>query len=279
MNPILIAAFAVAAIGVICAVMLTVASKVMHVPVDERVEQVREVLPGANCGACGFAGCDGYAAALCDGDTASNLCVPGGDPVSRRISGILGIAFQDVNEQVAAVRCGGGWGARKNKMEYDGLKSCAAAKMYFGGAGACPYGCIGFGDCANICPEGAICMEDGIARVNLDLCKGCGTCAKVCPNNLIWIHDDAIATLLICSSHDKGADVRRNCTAGCIGCRKCERECAEGAIEMQNNLAVIDYEKCTGCGRCAEVCTTQCMKIALFNRGKFAMDQVLSAKK
>ncbi|MDR3311321.1 MAG: RnfABCDGE type electron transport complex subunit B [Oscillospiraceae bacterium] len=277
MNPILLAVLSVAAIGAVCAVLLVAASKLMYVRVDERVAQIRDTLPGANCGACGFTGCDGYSKALADGDAETNLCVPGGDAVSREISGILGVGYKDVLEMVAAVRCGGAPDVRGDKMEYDGITTCAAAKMYYGGAASCQYGCIGYGDCAAQCPTGAICIEDGIARVNLKLCAGCGMCARVCPNNLIWIHDDTITTLMICSSHDKGADTRRKCSAGCIACRKCEHECPVGAISMDNNLAVIDYSVCIGCGRCAEVCTTKCMKIALFTN-KARIDATKAAK-
>jgi len=269
MNPIVFAVVSVSGIGLAAAVLLVIASKFMSVPVDKRQEELRALLPGANCGACGFTGCDGYAQALADGSAETNLCVPGADPVSLAISEYLGTEYLDVIEKVAVVRCGGNCAARAEKMNYDGVKTCAAAKLYYGGSGACQYGCIGFGDCATVCPNGAICIEDGVARVNISLCGGCGSCAKICPNNIIWTHDDTITTLLICSSHDKGADVRKKCSAGCIGCQRCVRECPVSAIHMENNLAVIDYSQCTGCGLCAEVCTTKCIKLALFtNKGR-----------
>jgi len=266
MSPILTAVISVTAIGAICGILLTVASKVMYVYEDPRVSQLRDILPGANCGACGYAGCDGYAAALTQGGVETNLCVPGADTVSYNISQILGSEYKDVIEQVAAVRCGGSCEARGVKMDYDGLKSCAAAKMYYSGSGACTYGCMGFGDCAAVCPNGAICIKDGVARVKIELCGGCGQCAKICPNKLIWIHDDTISTLVICSSQEKGADVRKKCKSGCIACRKCERECPVSAVKIENNLAVIDYGACIGCGKCAEVCTTKCIKMAIFSR-------------
>jgi Na+-translocating ferredoxin:NAD+ oxidoreductase RNF subunit RnfB len=266
MNPVLLAVAAVAAIGIICAVMLTVASKVMAVRTDERADTIRDVLPGANCGACGFAGCDGYAAALIrEGGARTNLCVPGGDAVSRQISEILGVPFVDVVEQIAVVHCGGADGVAKQKMEYDGVKSCAAAKLYYGGAWACPYGCIGFGDCARVCPNGAICIEDGVARVNTRLCTGCGLCARTCPNGLITTLADTVTTIVTCHSAEKGADVRSKCSNGCLACKKCERECPSGAILVTDNLAVIDYEKCSGCGHCAEACVTHCIKVANFS--------------
>ena len=157
MNRIVIAVLVVAVIGLLCAVMLTIASKFMAVEVDERIPMVRECLPGANCGACGFAGCDGYAAALVeDPDLSVSLCVPGGATASANIGKVLGREAGDVAKQVAEVRCSGTCDATSVKMDYKGLESCAAAKLLFGGTGKCVYGCIGLGDCAQVCPVGAI---------------------------------------------------------------------------------------------------------------------------
>ncbi|MDR0905354.1 MAG: RnfABCDGE type electron transport complex subunit B [Oscillospiraceae bacterium] len=265
MNPILFAILAVAAIGAICAVMLTVASKVMYVHTDEREADLRDCLPGANCGSCGYAGCDGYAAALVGGDAKTNLCVPGGDDVSRQISDILGVPFEDVIEQVAICHCGGSYDVSEKKLEYQGIMTCAAAKTLYGGESACAYGCLGYGDCAVVCPNNAVCIEDGVARINPRRCIGCGACARVCPNKIISTVPDTVRVIIKCSSCDKGADVRKKCEVGCIGCRKCEKECPESAITVTNNLAVIDYDKCSGCGHCAEVCTTKCIKAADFS--------------
>ncbi|MDR3278183.1 MAG: RnfABCDGE type electron transport complex subunit B, partial [Oscillospiraceae bacterium] len=217
------------------------------------------------CGACGFAGCDGYAAALIEGEgVKTNLCVPGGDAVAQGISEILGVAFEDVVEQIAVVHCGGSKSVAARKAAYQGVQSCAAAKLVYGGENACPFGCIGLGDCAAICPNGAIRIEDGIARIDTRRCTGCGMCAKVCPNRIIYTEADTITTVVTCCSTEKGAVTRKKCTHGCIGCKKCERECPAQAITVTNNLAKIDYEKCTGCGHCAEVCTTKCIEQASF---------------
>jgi RnfABCDGE-type electron transport complex B subunit len=265
---ILLSIAAVSAIGLICAVMLTVASKVMAVEEDERASLIRDVLPGANCGACGFAGCDGYAEALAGGDTKPNLCVPGSDAVSKQISDILGVEYAEVVERVAVCQCGGSEGIGSQKMEYSGIKTCAAAKTLYGGANACRYGCIGYGDCANVCPNGAICIEGGIARINTRLCTGCGLCARTCPNGIITTLADSVTTVVTCRSREKGAVVRQKCSNGCIACQRCVRECTAEAISVVDNLAVIDYEKCSGCGHCAEVCTTKCIKVANF-KGMF----------
>ena len=259
MNGITFAIIAVSAIGIICAVLLAVASKVMAVKEDERFPALRECLPGANCGACGYAGCDGYAHALVEGGVKTNLCVPGGDAVSRKLSDLLGVGFEDVVEQVAVIKCKGDCNFTSDKMEYYGMKSCAAAKLLYGGMGKCTYGCIGLGDCASACPNNAICLENGIAHVDTRKCSGCGICTRTCPNKLISLMSDEEKVLVTCSNHEKGAVTRQKCSHGCIGCRKCVKECPVEAITVENCLAIIDYGKCINCGHCAEICTTGCI--------------------
>ncbi len=266
MEQILTAVIPVVIIGIICAAVLVIASKLMAVKEDERFPKIRGCLPGANCGACGFAGCDGYAKALCDDpDTATNLCVPGADSVSRQLSELLGREFADVVEQVAVVHCSGDCTRTQDKVDYKGIESCKAAKLLYGGKGSCTYGCLGLGDCAAACPQSAICIVDGVARVNQRSCIGCGICTKTCPNHLISLVADVEKVVVTCSNKDKGAVTRKVCSNGCIGCKKCERVCPNGAITVTDNLAVIDYEKCTGCpdfGICAKNCTTGCIMIS-----------------
>ena len=260
MELILTAVIPVVIIGIICAAVLVTASKLMAVKENEKIPVIRECLPGANCGACGFAGCDGYAKALAETEgTATNLCVPGGDAVSKRISEILGVEYADVVEKVATIHCGGDCSYTQDRVEYSGINSCAAAKLIFGSKGECPYGCMGLGDCASVCPNNAICIENGIAHVDTRACIGCGLCAKTCPNHLITLMDDVERVVVMCSNKDKGAVTRKACKNGCIGCKKCEKVCPLGAIKVTDNLAVIDYEKCTDCpdfGICARECTT-----------------------
>lgn len=255
MNTIILAVVSVTAIGIICAVMLAVASKFMAVEVDETFAEIRGCLPGANCGACGYAGCDGYAHALAEEEgIKTNLCVPGADAVSKQISDILGVAFEDVVEKVAVVCCHGDCNATENKQDYQGLPGCAAAKLFFGGVGSCTFGCMGLGDCAAVCPNNAICIENGLAHIDTRKCTGCGLCAKTCPNHVISIMSDVEVMVVECNNTEKGAVARKKCSRACIGCKKCEKECPAGAITVTNNLAHIDYEKCTDCGHCAEVC-------------------------
>lgn len=254
---ILIPIVAVTTIGLLCAVMLGAASKFMAVHEDETFIKIRECLPGANCGACGYAGCDGYAHALAGNSSVkTNLCVPGADAAAAQIAAVLGVEAEDVVEQVAYVGCGG---CESRKHEYQGIANCAGANLLYGGDGACSFGCLGYGDCARVCPKEAICVDGGMARINPALCVGCGLCAKACPNHLIRVVPATVKPLVHCSNTDKGASTRKVCSHGCIGCKKCERECPAGAIAVANNCAAIDYSKCTNCGHCAEICTTGCI--------------------
>lgn len=258
---ILIPILAVTIIGLICGVGLSVASSIMAVQEDERFPAIRECLPGANCGACGFTGCDGYAKALLEPGTKTNLCVPGAGPVAQKLSEVLGVEAEGVVEKKAVVHCGGSCQATSVEHDYRGIQSCAAAKLFFGGAGSCVFGCVGLGDCQKVCPHDAICLNKGIAAVDPRVCVGCGICANTCPQKIIELVPAVTPTIVRCSNHQKGASTRKVCPDGCIGCKKCEKLCEQGAIVVENNLAVIDYSKCTGCGKCVEGCTTGCLTL------------------
>ena len=159
-------------------------------------------------------------------------------------------------EQVAVIKCRGDCSFTSDKMDYYGMQSCAAAKLLYGGTGKCTFGCIGLGDCANVCPNGAICLENGIAHVDTRRCTGCGMCTKTCPNHLISLMSDTEKMLVTCSNTEKGAITRQKCSHGCIGCQKCAKTCQQEAIIIEKNLARIDYEKCIDCGDCARACPT-----------------------
>lgn len=253
---VLVAAGVLFSVSLVAALLLTLASRVFAVKTDDRIPAVRACLPGANCGACGFAGCDGYAEALVLRDAKTNLCIPGADKVAADIAALLGKEAEDVVEQVAVVACDGNCNARLARNTYAGIESCAAAKMQFGGPSACAYGCIGYGDCVAVCPQNAICITDGIARIDSRACVGCGKCATVCPQSVIKMFPDVRRTLVLCQSHDMGAATRKVCKNGCIGCKKCEKLCPHGAVTVVDNLAVIDYEKCENCHACVKVCPT-----------------------
>ena len=260
MSPVILAILVLCGVGAVCALLLVVASKYMAVPVDEKFPALRECLPGANCGACGYAGCDGYANALASGEeTKTNKCIPGADAVGKMLSDALGVEFEDVVEHASIVCCRGNCEVTAKKAEFQGAKSCAAAKLLFGGDGVCQYACLGYGDCIAVCPEGGIKIVDGIAEIDAAHCVGCGVCVKVCPQHVIACLPTVTPAKVLCSSRDKGAAVTKKCSAGCIGCGLCVKKCPAEAIHLENNLAVIDYEKCTGCGTCKEVCPKKCI--------------------
>ena len=266
MNPILLATLVVVAIGAVCAVVLVLASRFFYVKEDETAKQLRECLPGANCGACGYPGCDGYAKALSEGSCKkTNLCIPGGDGAARQLSEILGVEFEDVVEKVAVVHCLGDCEHTSHRMEYVGVSTCEAAKLMYGGSGKCVYGCLGLGDCMKVCPNDAICIEKGIAHIDTRKCVGCGLCATVCPRGLITVMDDVERVMVTCNNQERGAIARKKCTNACIGCKMCEKNCPKGAIKVENNLARIDYSLCEACDTCAKVCPTGCIYIADFS--------------
>lgn len=264
MKDILIALGVVAAVGLLAGVLLALLSKLFAVPEDEKVKKIRSCLPGANCGACGYKGCDDYAVAL-SGGAEANLCVPGGKDTADALGELLGIEVEAPKEVVAYVHCNGNCEATAKKADYDGVQSCRAAAMLYGGPDDCKYGCMGFGDCAAVCPVQAICLKDGIAHVDSGVCIGCGKCEKACPKHIISLVPKNAGTAVMCSNRDKGADARKSCKNACIGCKKCERTCPHGAIAVADNLARIDYEKCTGCGACAEACPTGCLHSVIVN--------------
>ena len=256
MNPILLAIILVASIGLIAGLGLAIASVVMAVPKDEKAEAIRACLPGANCGACGFSGCDGYAAALAKGETTeTNRCAPGGNDVAKEVAKVLGVDAGEVKPMAAVVHCNGTSENSKMKLNYQGVQSCAMAAQLFGGPKECVYGCLGFGDCVEACPYDAIQICDGVARVNPLLCRACKKCVATCPKGLIELVPlyEAKAAVL-CKNHNKGAFTRKECKVGCIGCMKCTKVCEHDAIKVENNTAHVDYDKCVGCGKCEEAC-------------------------
>ena len=263
MNSILVPILAVTVIGLICGLLLAVASVVMEVKVDERITAVRECLPGANCGSCGYTGCDGYAKAVVEAGAKTNLCIPGADTAAKAIAAVMGVEAEEVLPMTAVVCCRGDCDHTHKKYVYQGLNSCQGAKQFYGGEGECVYGCLGHGDCMNVCPNGAIRIENGIAQIDPYICTGCGICSKVCPNQVIHVVPSASTIAVLCSNTEPGAGARKACSHACIGWRRCERECPEGAITVRNNLASINYDKCVSCGICAETCPTGAAQVRL----------------
>lgn len=255
MTGIIIAAAVVGGTGLLIGLLLGVAGKKFAVEVDEREIAVRAELPGNNCGGCGFPGCDGLAAAIAAGTAPVNGCPVGGPDVAKKIGAIMGQEVEEGVRKVAFVKCGGDCTRAKEKFIYDGIEDCSLMNLIPGGGSkACQYGCLGYGSCVKACSFGAISIVDGIAVVDKDKCKACGKCTAVCPRKLIEMIPYDQTVKVHCSSQDKGKAVIDACAIGCIGCKKCEKNCPAGAITVENNVAHIDYEKCTNCGKCKEMC-------------------------
>lgn len=253
MTPVLV----VAAMGLVCASLLVFASKIFAVKVDERVTKVRECLPGANCGGCGFAGCDDYAANLVEDESLPcTKCAPGGAGAAEAIAEILGRSAGSSEPQVAQVSCNGVCDKSRTDHIWQGMQSCKGAKGWFTSPNACMYGCIGLGDCVKECAFDAIGIIDGVARVNRENCVACGMCVKACPQSIIDLVPKKNQVHVLCSSTDKGAVARKNCDNACIGCMKCTKVCNFDAIHVEDNLARIDQSKCKSCGLCVLECPT-----------------------
>lgn len=255
MSGIILAAVTVGVVGLIVGFLLVTAGEKFKVEVDEKEVAVRAQLPGNNCGGCGYPGCDGLAAAIAKGEAPVNACPVGGPPVAAKISAVMGVEAQASEKKVAFVKCAGDCDHAKDKSNYIGMQDCRATAAIPGrGAKKCLNGCMGFGTCVKACQFDAIHVINGVAVVDREKCVGCGKCASVCPNGLIQLIPDSAAYVVQCSSQEKGKAVKEACSAGCMGCTACVKQCEFEAIAMNGNVAVIDQEKCQKCGKCAEKC-------------------------
>ena len=259
---IIIAAVVVGVVGIVIGVLLGVASEKFKVEVDEREVLVRAELPGNNCGGCGYAGCDALAKAIVEGKAAVNRCPVGGTAVGDKIAAIMGVSAGSAEKKVAFVKCKGTCDKANQQYNYYGIDDCVKITAAVPGAGskACTYGCLGSGSCVKACQFDAIHVVDGVAVVDKEKCVACGKCVATCPRGLIELVPYSAEHLVQCNSHDKGPDVRKKCDAGCIGCTLCTKQCENDAVHMDNNLAVIDYSKCTNCGKCAAKCPAKVIK-------------------
>ena len=232
-------------------------SKKFTVKKDPKIDEVLNVLPGANCGACGYVSCKAYAeAVVMNKDVAVDLCVLGQDEVDEEVAKIVGREAGEKKIQlVAQLKCAGGKEEAKTKYTYKGVETCKAASLLAKGPKACSYGCIGFGDCVKVCEFGALSMgENGLRVVDKEKCTACGACVKECPKKLFRLVPKAKKVHVLCNSKDPGKIVTKVCKVGCIACKLCEKECPADAIHIEDNLAEIDYPKCTMCGKCVTVC-------------------------
>lgn len=260
MNPIVIAIIVVGVLGLAASLILALAGKLLYVPSNEKALEIEEILPGVNCGACGYAGCAAYATAVATGQAATNLCIPGGDKTAQKVAALMGEEAGDVIEMVANVACHGAYDATHDKYEYAGVMSCAACDQLHQGRSVCSWGCLGFGDCVTACQYDAISVKNGVAQTDYAKCTGCGACAAKCPKGLIQLVPRTTQTIVVCSNRDRGNITRKNCIRGCIGCMRCERICPNEAIRVHDNLAAVDFEKCQQCGQCVLECPTNAIE-------------------
>ena len=252
---ILTAAAVIGVIGIIIGLLLGLAAKIFEVKVDEKEVAVRELLPGNNCGGCGYPGCDGLAHAIAQGQAPVNGCPVGGASVGEQIAAVMGVDAGSAEKQIAFVKCSGTCDKAENKFNYYGITDCRQAMSIPGqGAKSCAQGCLGLGSCERECPFDAIHVINGVAHVEEEKCVSCGKCVAICPKNIIEIVPYKATQKVACSSNEKGKDVKAVCAAGCIGCSMCVRVCENDAVHVENNLAKIDYSKCIQCGKCADKC-------------------------
>lgn len=237
------------------AMLLSVSYRFLSVKGDPKLELFMSILPGANCGACGCAGCLGFAETLVKGTAEPTGCLAGGPAVAARLAEAMGISVKAQEELVAFVACRAGRKIAKMKYDYVGVDNCQAANLLFGGDKCCDYGCLGLGSCVRVCPFDAITTtKEGLAIVDSAKCRSCQKCVKACPRKLISMVPKNQTVLIACKNLDKGKKAKEVCSIACIACRICEKNCPAKAITVVNNLAVIDYAKCAPCGVCVEKC-------------------------
>lgn len=253
-------AIIIAAISGVLAFFLAFLGQKMAVERDARIDDVKRHLSGANCGGCGYAGCDAFAEALVKGETTLDKCNATSKQGKENIGKILNLSVADSKKTVAVVHCNGG-NACKNKFDYQGYGDCQSAELLAGGNKACEVGCMGLGSCVEECKYNAITVDKdkAVAKVDYKHCTSCGACVSACPKKLISRIPADAAVYVACSNLCRGKEVMGVCEKGCIGCGRCEKNCPTGAIKLSNNLAVIDYDLCIKCGNCIDVCPRKCI--------------------
>lgn len=260
MDPIILqSTLWIGGIGLVSAVALAIAEKYLSVPEDTRVGKVTELLPGINCGGCGFAGCADYARAIVLHGAEGNLCAPGGATCANAIAAFLGKAAASLERRTALVLCCGDDTETTRRAAYNGINDCAAAQATAGGDKGCTYGCLGYGTCGRVCPVNAITIQKGLAKVDKNICIACGRCVTACPRKLIKLVPAAASIHVLCNSKDKGPALKKVCGTGCIACRMCTK-LSDGAITMDGFLAVVDYSKPLTNEETITKCPTHCIR-------------------
>ncbi len=238
---------------------LAFAAKKFAVKKDPRVEQVREVLASAHCGACGYAGCEQYAEAVVSNpDVSPNLCTPGGAKTAELVAMITGKKAEAAEPIFSRIMCRGDWRKSVKRFKYEGIEDCRAVILAGGGDKACVYGCLGYATCVRACPFDALHMnEDHLPVVDITKCTGCRKCEAACPKKVIEILPAGKAVVVTCHSRDRGAETRKNCQVGCIACGVCVKICPFDAAKVEDSLSRIDMDKCRVCGLCVKKCPTK----------------------
>lgn len=270
-------------VGTFFGVALAAAARRFHVPVDPAIEAVRDNLPSANCGACGFAGCQSYAEKVVDDPgVAPSLCTPGGKDVALSIGELTGKSVGEIKEEVATLRCAGTKQVAFEQAQYDGIRSCAAATLAFGGPKACKYGCLGLGDCVQVCAFDAIAPNGlGIVAIDAAKCTGCGLCVLACPKETLEMVPRQQRVILACTTRDKAKNVKSACTVGCTQCQQCIRKCPAKAIEFDGRGVIkVDHQACRDYGEnCNEICVEVCPTYILHRPGMVPVAERKKVKK
>lgn len=254
MSIIWISAGVIAAIGLVMGLMLAVAGRIFSVERDARIDAVRALLPGANCGGCGFPGCDGLASAIVLEGASPVACTVNAAENTRQIAQLMGVDAGGLKPLVAHVHCRGNRENAPLSFSYQGVPDCRAVAAIDDGVKSCPFSCLGYGNCVRVCPAGAIQIIDGLSVIDPEKCITCGKCVAECPRHIIRLDPADSPVRVDCSNVLKGRLVTDNCRVGCIGCGLCERACEYGAVKLVNDLPVFDYDKCVGCMACARAC-------------------------
>ncbi len=272
------------AIGVLSAVILYFVSQKFKVYEDPRIDEVEKILPGANCGGCGYAGCRSMAENIVKSDTMEGFnCPVGGATIMSAVAEHLGRTVEESEPMIAVVRCNGTCENRPRLNEYDGVKRCSVASALYAGETNCSYGCLGFGDCVEACKFDAIKInpETGIPEVDEDKCVACGACVAACPKSIIELRKKGPKDRRVyvsCVNKDKGATAMKACKVACIACKKCEKVCPFGAITVENNISYIDYNKCKLCRKCVAVCPTGAIRAVNFPPAKPVVEETTTTE-
>ncbi|SHN56879.1 RnfABCDGE type electron transport complex subunit B [Desulfovibrio litoralis] len=259
-----------AGLGFALAALLAIASRLLYVKEDPRIQEITEALPGANCGGCGFAGCESYAIAVLNSpDVGANLCVVGGEDTAKQVGLLAGKAVEEGAQNVCFRRCAREEGNVQQRFDYIGASTCASAALIEGGPYRCGWSCLGLGDCVRACPFDAITIKNNMAEINDALCLSCGVCVKTCPRSILQIIPQQARVMSYCATREKLKLVSEVCEVGCINCLSCLKACPGGAIKYENLRIEIDHAKCLAYGEsCNEACVAACSRKILRSRNK-----------